>query len=374
MVEYDEFGPEKILEVYDKTTGMRGFTVIDNTQRGPGKGGIRMTPSVSIDEVARLARAMTWKCALANLPFGGGKSGIIADPRELDHARKAAIIKAFSKGIKPICPKQYIAAPDINTGEEDMRIFAMANGSMKSCTGKPANLCVKPGIKCGLPHEYGSTGFGVYHAALVAMNHVGLDPAKVTFGVEGFGNVGAFAVKFLTERGAKCVAITDSKGGVYKKEGVNYAKMMDVKEKQKTVIKYGEGEVITGRQFYEQDMDITIPAALPDVITKENVNNIKAKIIIEAANIPITPEVEKILAKRGILVIPDIIANAGGVISSYAEFLGHNPKKMFEIVEKRIVKNTRIMLDHAKKENITPREAAMEIAVKRVKAKTSKFM
>lgn len=369
MVAFDEFGPEKILEVYDAKSGMHGFTVIDNTARGPAKGGIRMTPTVSIEEVARLARTMTWKCAVASLPFGGGKSGIIADPKQLTQEQKTNIIKAFSRAIKPICPKQYIAAPDVNTAEEEMRIFALANGSMKSCTGKPANLCVKPGVKCGIPHEYGSTGFGVYHATLVAIEHLGLNPSELTFGIEGFGNVGTFAAQYLTEKGLKFVAVADSKGCLYNPEGIDYKKMMDVKEKKGSVIQYGQGNVVKSAEIYEQKVDILIPAALPDVVTKENVHKIQAKIIVEAANIPMQSEMEKILDKRNILVVPDFIANAGGVISSYAEYKGHNPKKMFEWVEKKIVQNTRLILKTAKKEGVIPRDAAIELAIKRVKAK-----
>src|SRR3989338_10495979 len=162
----DEFGPEKILEVYDAKTGMRGVTIIDNTALGPGKGGIRMTSTVDIAEVFRLARTMTWKCSIAGLPFGGAKSGIKASPRTLEE--KKAVIQAFSKSIKPICPKHYIAAPDINTAEQEMKWFVEANGSWKAATGKPSSLCVKPGEKCGIPHEYGSTGLGVAHSTLVA--------------------------------------------------------------------------------------------------------------------------------------------------------------------------------------------------------------
>src|SRR3990172_5251616 len=149
MIEFDEFGPEKIFEVYDPKTGMHGFTVIDNTALGPGKGGIRMTPTVSIEEVAKLARAMTWKCSIADLPFGGGKSGIRADVKSLTPEKKMDIIRAFSRGIKPICPSMYVAAPDINTAEEEMKVFVEANGTFNSATGKPADMCEREGI-CGI--------------------------------------------------------------------------------------------------------------------------------------------------------------------------------------------------------------------------------
>jgi glutamate dehydrogenase (NAD(P)+) len=157
----DEWGPEKILHVHDPKVGMKGVLVIDNTVLGPSKGGIRMLPLIATEEIFRLARTMIWKCALAELPFGGAKSGIVADPKQISKEKKMEIIGAFSRALKPVCPKLYVAAPDVNTGEEEMGVFAKENGSMKACTGKPANMCVKPGVKCGVPHEYGSTGFGV---------------------------------------------------------------------------------------------------------------------------------------------------------------------------------------------------------------------
>ena len=164
MVEFDEIGPEKIIEVYHPGLNMRGILVIDNTALGPGKGGIRMTPTVDKEEVFRLARTMTWKCSIAGLPFGGAKSGIIADPKQMSQKEKFSIVAAFSKALKNMCPEQYVAAPDINMAEEEMRVFAKANSSMKSCTGKPADIG-------GIPHELGSTGYGVYHATIVALKH-----------------------------------------------------------------------------------------------------------------------------------------------------------------------------------------------------------
>ncbi len=371
MVSFDEFGPEKILEVYDFKTKMHGFVVIDNTSRGPAKGGIRMTPSVSIDEVARLARAMTWKCAIAALPFGGGKSGIIADPRTMNQDQKDAIIASFSRALKPVSPKYYIAAPDVNTAEHEMKVFATANGSMKSCTGKPANLCVRSGQKCGIPHEYGSTGFGVYHATLVALNHLGRDVKNTTFAIEGFGNVGTFAAQYLTEAGAKFVAVSDSKGCLHNPQGIDYKQLMAVKEKTGSVTNYKPGTVLDGKKLFELDVDVIIPAALPDVITAENKDRVRTTLIVEAANIPIKPDIEAQLEKKGVLIVPDVVANAGGVISSYAEYRGLNPRDMFSLVEKKIVQNTKLVLEHAKKEHMTTRDAALDIAMKRVKQKAN---
>lgn len=363
----DEWGPEKVLEVYDPKTGMRGIVVIDNTARGPGKGGIRMTPTVDVQEVFRLARTMTWKCAMADLPFGGAKSGIIFDPKKHSKEEKKAQIEAFARALKPVCPSMYIAAPDVNTGEQEMEWYAKANGSWKSTTGKPSNLCLKPGIKCGIPHEFGSTGFGVAHATAVAMDHLGMEIRGATIAIEGYGNVGSFAHKFLQEMGAKVVATSDSKGCIYNKDGLDYAQLSDVKAKTGSVVNYRPGEVLDGKKIFELPVDVLIPAALPDVITDENVGRVQAKVISCGANIPFTAEIEEVLHRRGVLVVPDFVANAGGVISSYAEYKGFHPKDMFALVEKKIRQNVRLALEKARKEGTMPRTAAMAIARERVK-------
>jgi len=346
---------------------MKGVLVIDNTTLGPGKGGIRMLPTITTEEIFRLARTMTWKCSLAELPFGGAKSGIIADPKQMSREKKMEIIRAFSKALKPVCPKLYVAAPDMNTGEGEMAVFALENGSMKACTGKPADMCVKPGVKCGIPHEYGSTGFGVVQSALVAAKHLGLDIRGATAAVEGFGNVGSFATKYLIENGVRVVSVSDSKGCIYNPEGLEYEKLNEAKRETRSVINYRPGNVFDNREIFELPVDILIPAALPNVITEENVERVKARMVVEAANIPISPEIEEDLRERGVLVVPDLLANAGGVISSYAEYKGYNPKKMFELVQRKIRRNTRLVLEYAEEEKIGLRDAALNIAKGRIR-------
>ncbi len=360
MVTFDSFGPEKILEVYDAKSGMHGFLVIDSTALGIGKGGIRMTPTVTVDEVARLARAMTWKCALAGLPFGGAKSGIVADDKKISVKEKETLVRAFSKAIKPVCPSLYVAAPDMNMGEEEMRWFAEENGDMKSCTGKPADMG-------GIPHELGSTGFGVYHAAAVAAENAGIRLNGATFAVEGFGSVGMFAAKFLSEAGAKLVGVSDSKGLIYKKDGIDFLRLDRVKKEGGMVTKYGGGAVLPSGNIISLPVDILITAAIPDLIKDEDVNKIKAKIIVEGSNIPMSPSAEEKLHAKGILVVPDFVANAGGAISSYVEYKGGNSEEMFRLVEKKIKENTKEVLGCAKKHGISPRRAAMKVAEKRVR-------
>jgi len=359
MEMYDDFGPEKIVEVYHPGLRMKGFVVIDNSALGPGKGGIRMTPTVTKEEVFKLARTMTWKCALAQLPFGGAKSGIVADTKDLSREKKDEMIKAFAEALKIVCPDLYVAAPDISTAEHEMEIFAKVNGSRKSCTGKPKKIG-------GLPHELGSTGFGVMQAALVALKHRKKDPKKITFAIEGFGNVGWFAAKYLTEKGSKLVAVSDSSGMIYNKDGIKFEELARVKKAEKTVTKYHPGKKMVGSKIIETKCDLLITAAIPDLITAKDVDKIQAKIIVEGSNIPISSEVEEMLHNKKILVVPDFVANAGGVISSWVEYIGKSEKFMFTQVEKKIKTNTKTVLDAAKKAKIKPRDAAMKIARERV--------
>jgi len=367
----DEFGPEYTLEIYDPKLKYRGVLVVDNLARGVGKGGIRMTPGVTVSEVQRLARAMTFKNALADLPFGGAKSGIVLDPQKVSLRRKREVIESFARALRPFCPKYYVAAPDINTGEKEMEWFAKANGDWHAATGKPVNVCIKlfgdKWERCGIPHEFGSTGFGVAHAAKVAAAFAGLDIQKATCAIAGFGNVGSFAAKFLMEMGAKIVAVSDIAGTVYNEDGLDFAKLIRLRDGGKSVLTYHTGRKMDREDIYELPVDILVPAATPDVINEKNCDHVKAEIIIEGANIPIAEEYEEKLYKRGVIIVPDIVANAGGVISSYAEYKGHHLKKMFEIVEKKITKTTKLILEESKKKNFSPRVIAKELAEKRVK-------
>ena len=220
MILKDELGPEYVISVYDPKIGMEGFLVIDNTILGPGKGGIRMTPDLTIEEVFRLARIMTFKCALANLPFGGAKAGIVWKGGS-DNLKKK-FIQSFAKKIKIFTPKKYIAAPDVATGEREMKWFVEATGDWRSATGKPENVCIKTikgWKKCGIPHEIGSTGFGVAQATKVAAEILGIDIKGAKVSIHGFGNVGSFCWKYLTEMGAKMIAIADKSGVIFSENG-----------------------------------------------------------------------------------------------------------------------------------------------------------
>jgi len=359
MRKEDEYGFEKIVEVYDEKTGMQGVCVIHNTARGLGKGGIRMVPDITTEEVMGLARAMTWKNAMADIPFGGAKSGIKANDKELTPEQKEAVVRAFARKIAELMPGQYIAGPDMNMTEVEMDEMADELKNPKVTTGKSISMK-------GLPHELGSTGYGVVVSIRVAIEHLGLDPKNLTAAIEGFGNVGTFTMKFLTEMGVKVVAVSDSKGTIYDENGLDYEALMKTKEEKRTVTAYDKGKVFGTKELFELPVDILVPGARPNVITNENVEKVKAKIVAEAANLPIPYETEKILMKKGVTVIPDFVSNAGGVISSWCETEGMDDEKMFKIVEEKVSNNTKVMLEHADKMEKDTRKAALEIAKQRV--------
>lgn len=367
----DEFGPEYVIHVYDASLGMEGFLVIDNTANGIGKGGIRMTPTVTAEEVFRLARTMTWKNALAEIPFGGAKAGIVWNGGS-DELKKQ-FVQSFARAVKLYMPKKYVGGPDVNTGEREMRWIAEATGNWRSVTGKPANLCVqsfgKKGEKCGIPHEFGSTGFGVVQATKVAAALKGIDIKGATIAIHGFGNVGTFAYQYLTELGAKVVAVADHRTSLYDAKGLDHKEIDQVIKKQKTLANYHKKNIISAEDFWKVPVDILIPASVTDVINQTNKKHIKAKIIVEAGNIPMQEYIEEELSAQGILIVPDFIANAGGVISSYAEYRGYNPKHMFELVERKIVKVATSVLKKSIAQKKNPREIGMALAHAKIKKK-----
>jgi glutamate dehydrogenase (NAD(P)+) len=349
------------LQVYDPDTGMKGVLVIDNTSTGPGKGGIRFAEGATPLEVFKLARTMTWKCAAAGLPFGGAKGGIIADPNKVD---RVAWVKSFAKMIKPYCPGQYIAATDIGTTELDMAIFAHEIGDMRACTGKPSELG-------GIPHELGTTGYGVTTAletaleVLLELNAIHIIRDNIKVSIQGFGNVGSFTAKFLDSSGIKVVAISDISGLVYNKDGLNIPRlMMDMKGK--SMLSDLDGYTILNKnQIFEIDSDIFIPAAMGNVIVDETVTKILdhgVKIVVEAANLPTAKKADEYLNSNGVWVIPDFLANAGGVIGSFVESQGRTEKEAFDLIRYKISKNIKNILTQAIMNGENPRVLALELS------------
>jgi glutamate dehydrogenase/leucine dehydrogenase len=379
-IKKDAFGPEYTVYVYDPALGMEGFLVIDNTARGPGKGGIRMTPDVSLEEVFRLARTMTWKNATADIPFGGAKAGIVW--KGGSDTLKKQFVQSFARAIKMFTPRKYIAGPDVATGEREMQWFMEATGNWRSATGKPANVCMKlfgkPGEKprstsgarlrgkCGIPHEFGSTGFGVAQAARIASDAARFDIRGATVAIHGFGNVGTFTYTFLAEMGAKVVAVADRHGAVFAKDGLDRKPMQRIINERKNISEYPGAKKLSHDAFWKLPVDVLIPASVTDVINEKNKNSIRTKVIVEAGNIPMREKIETELFQKGILIVPDFVANAGGVISSYAEYRGYNPKRMFETVQRKVSAATRTVLTESIKRRKNPRMVALEIAKERV--------
>jgi glutamate dehydrogenase (NAD(P)+) len=356
---FDLFGPEKVIEVYNPKLSMHGFVVIDNTILGPGKGGIRMSPSVDSLEVARLARAMTWKCALADLPFGGAKAGIVADTKQIINQQKDDLIRAFAQAVKIVVPDLYVAGPDISTTMHEMKIFAEEIGSMQACTGKPFEMG-------GIPHEIGTTGYGVYLAAKQACQFLGTDLKDKKVAIEGYGNVGSFVGKFLIESGCILTDVSDRDGLVHKKGGLNHEMLMQSIYEKGSVVFYPGATVLPNDAILDADVDILITAAIPDRIKLNDVDKIKAKLIVQGSNIPASVEVERLLHAKGICVVPDFVANAGGVIGSYIEYINGTQEDAFKRIEQTITKNTLNILELSKIEGKIPREIALEIARSKV--------
>ena len=356
----DAFGPELVVEVFDPALEMRGFLVVHNTARGIGKGGIRMTPNVTKEEVYRLARTMTWKNAMADIPFGGAKGGIIWDSK--DEKLKKKFIEAYVKAIKPLLLTKYIAGPDVNTPEHVMQWIVEAAGNRKAVTGKPKKLG-------GLPHELGSTGFGVATATRIALEYANIPLKSARIAVEGFGNVGTFAFEFLQEWGATIVAVADSKGTAYSEAGLDCKAVEKTKSQGKSVSETPGAKAMPRNAIFGLAVDVLIPATVTDVINDSNKNSIRAKIIVEGANIPMQESIELELYEKGILIVPDFVANAGGVISSYAEYKGYKKEKMFKLVQEKISKATRMVLEASAKKNQFPRDVAVAIAQERVRGR-----
>ncbi|MFT4250417.1 MAG: Glu/Leu/Phe/Val family dehydrogenase [Candidatus Woesearchaeota archaeon] len=336
MSSFDDIGPEVVLHLYDSATSLRAVIVLDNTRRGPAKGGIRMTSSVDEQEVRELARAMTLKNALANLPFGGGKSGIVANPKDFSSDEKRLLVESFARRLSLIAPKHYIAAPDIAMGSEDMRVIAGVAGK-KSVTGKPVDIG-------GLSGKEESTGFGVFVATkeVLLLNDQSLEGVRVA--IQGFGNVGSFAARFLEQAGAVIVAVSDSSATIVNQEGFVVDDLVSFKEGGGRFSDY-DAETQEASSVLFLDCDVLIPAAQARVVAEENVSQLQAKYIVQGANLPVTESAERLLEQRGVVIVPDILANAGGVIASWCEHEGLSSEEMFSEIEQRISANVSELSD-----------------------------
>src|SRR6476646_7152845 len=298
-----------------------GYRVQYNITLGPAKGGIRYHPGVNLDKVTALAAWMTWKCAVAHIPFGGGKGGIICGPTRMSRRELEALTRRYvAEIIDAIGPEKDVPAPDVNTNEQVMAwvmdTYSMHVGHTTTSvvTGKPLELGGSLGRR-------EATGRGVMIVTTEAAKHLGLDITNATVAVQGFGNVGSVSAQLISRLGAKIVAVTDWKGGVYNAKGLDVDKLAAWTAEKKTVAGFPDAEKLASDKIFEMDVDILVPAALENQITMDNAPKIRAKIVAEGANGPTTPDAHKHLHDRGVFVIPDILANAGGVTTSYFEWV-----------------------------------------------------
>ncbi|MBS1257652.1 MAG: Glutamate dehydrogenase [Candidatus Scalindua arabica] len=351
----DNIGPEKILLLRQPRIGLEAIVVVDNVACGPAIGGLRMAPDITIEEIYRLARAMTLKNAAAGLTHGGAKSGIIADPA-CSREQKEKLVRTFARMIKELT--EYIPGPDMGTNEECMAWVIDE-------IGRAAGL---PRVLGGIPlDEIGATGFGVAVAAEVAAPEAGFSIKGSHFAVQGFGAVGKHAAKFLCKQGAILVAASDSQGATQNQNGLDLDALINHKKEGSPVKTFPGGQAMDNNELVGTKCDIWIPAARPDVLTENNVDQLKARLVVHGANIPATETAEQLMHKRGILNIPDFIANAGGVICAAVEYHGGSEKQAMETIEEKIRTNTLETLQRSKKENLLPREAGVKMALSRIK-------
>jgi len=351
----DEWGPYKVIYINRPSVNLKAIVVVDNVACGAAIGGTRMAPDVSVEECARLARAMTLKNAAAGLPHGGAKAVIFADPK-MPQNNKEKLIRAFASSIEEVT--DYIPGPDMGTNEQAM---AWIYDEIGRAIGLPREIG-------GIPlDEIGATGFGVAIATEVAQNFCNVKIEGARLAVQGFGAVGIHAARFLTKKGAVLVGVADSKGTIWNADGIDVEELARIKRKGNSATSLESGEKLGRDDIVGIDCDIWIPAARPDVLNNKNLGNLKAKLVVQGANIPVTAEAEQMMHERGILCVPDFIANAGGVISGSVEYHGGGERMALNVINEKIRRNTHVILSAAKKDNISPRQAAEKLSLKRVR-------
>lgn len=355
-----------------KTKMFIGHRVQYNEARGPTKGGIRFHPELTLDHVRDLAFLMVLKCAVVNIPFGGSKGGVVVDPKELSRNELEQVTRSYIRAIADyIGPFKDIPAPDVYTDE---KIMVWILDEFERIKGEHV-----PAVVTGKPIELGgsrarsySTSLGGIYVLEEAMKKIGMDKFEIGVAVQGFGNVGENAARILHEKGYRVIAVSDSKGGIIKKDGLDIPGVMKHKARTGSVANFTGSENITNEELLACECDVLIPAALSDQLNRENANDVKAKIIVELANAPTTTEADRILFDKGIMLIPDVVANAGGVVVSYFEWSQNLNNDYWEedTVLKKL-KTTMITTFNdvytlSGQENRTMRTAAYQVAVKRV--------
>jgi glutamate dehydrogenase (NAD(P)+) len=377
--------PEKVVIVSVPVTMddgsirvFEGYRVIHSTKLGPSKGGLRYSMGVHLDEVKALAAWMTWKCAVVGVPYGGGKGGIKCDPRSMSAGELERLTRTFTAAMKDVFgPDRDIPAPDMGTNPQTMAWLMDEYSKIAGC-GTPAVVTGKPLVLGGSLGRVEATGRGVMVSTRSALGKMGILPTNCTCAVQGFGNVGSISAKLLETQGVKIVAISDVTGGYYNPKGINVENAIQYVLENGSLENYPNVDKIGNSELLELDVDILVPAALEDQITLENADRIKARLIVEGANGPTASNADKILNDKGIMVIPDILANAGGVSVSYFEWVQNRLGYFW--TEERVNRRADRMMKQAfeavyavsQKHNTSLRTAAYILAIDKV-AKTSKL-
>ena len=352
----DELGPLKSIHVQQPGIGLKAVLVVDNVATGPSIGGMRMAPDVTTEECVRLARAMTMKNAAAGLPHGGGKIVIQGDPR-MPKAQKAELLRCLASALRT--EQDYVFAPDMGTDEECM---AWIRDEVGRVVGLPRELG-------GIPlDEIGATGWGLVNAAEVAATFAGFELKGARVVVQGFGAVGKNAARFLADKGAVLVGACDSQGTLHNPDGLDVAALIAHKEQGRSVAEFAGGSRGDVDAVIDVPCDIWIPAARPDVIHDDNVERLDTRLFLQGANIPATASAEARLYDKGILYVPDFIANAGGVICAAMEYHGASESAAMASIQEKVTRNTRQVLERARAEGIPPRQAAEALALERVRS------
>jgi len=354
------------------TRVVQGYRVHHNITRGPAKGGIRYYPSVDLDEVKALAMWMTWKCAIVNIPFGGAKGGVSIDPKELSRAELERMTRRYASEILPLIgPERDIPAPDMNTNEEIMS-WIMDTYSINQGYSVPGVVTGKPVSIGGSRGRSGATSRGVMYMVFAMLKRLGIPVEEASIAIQGYGKVGGFAAQLLHDSGCRVVAVSDVVGGLYREKGLDPEAINRYKRDSGTVVGFPGADALSNDELVEVECDVLVPAAIEGVITAKNADKVKASIIVEAANGPITFEGDKILNERGIFVVPDILANAGGVTVSYFEWVQDLQAYFWseEMINARLREIMEAAFDevfklHESKE-LTMRQAAHWIGVGRV--------
>jgi glutamate dehydrogenase (NAD(P)+) len=351
-----------------------GYRVLYNTSRGPAKGGIRFDMGVTLDEVTALAAWMTWKCAVVDIPFGGAKGGVVCEPFRLSQAELERLTRRYTASILEVLgPESDVPAPDVNTNEQVMA-WIMDTYSMHMRHTTTAVVTGKPIAMGGSLGRREATGRGVKIVVKEALRERGLPLNGTKVAIQGFGNVGSIAAKLLEEEGLTVIAISDKSGGVYNPNGIYVSEALEWIRQKRFLEGFPNGEPITNEQLLEVDCDVLAPCALENVITRKNAPNIKAKIIAEGANGPVTSLADAILEEKGIFVIPDILANAGGVTVSYFEWVQNREGYYWseDVVITRLrevmIRAFTQVLSYARQHDVNMRTAAYMVAIDRVAA------